>query len=248
MWQAIGGIVKMGLGAVQASAGMAGLAGLKRPEYKIPKERQMALGLAKKEYGDPYMPGQGMLQDRLDMQAQNAYTQASIAGNPLASIAGIQANQQAAQQNLGMQAAQYQRQDLQSLYGQLDKMTEEQKLKFQVNDFAEYAMKSQRFENMVGAGTKNAFGGMDETFGAMDAYMGNSGMSGTGTDTAGDTSDTWAKWNKSEDDGSPVTSEEDQEWMDEFNRKSGKPGYRKKDQWKKGRANKKKWLNEQMGY
>jgi len=196
MWQAIGGMVQAGLGIYQAVEGANKLQQSTRPTYKRPKESAEALALARAAAGDPNMPGQTTLQDRLDMQSANAYNQASMGGNPLASIAGIQASQQAAQQNLGLQAAQWQRGDMQNFYDKLGKSAQYTDMEFQMNKYAPYADEQAEGRDMIGAGTKNAFGGMDETFGAMDAYMGNSGMSGTGTDTTGDTSDTWAKWNK----------------------------------------------------
>lgn len=195
MFDAIAGMFKMVTGAVQAGEGQKKLQGLTRPTYKTPTEINQMKGLARETYADPYMPGEGILQDRLDQGANSAYIQSLLANNPLAAIAAIQSQQQAAQQNLAMQSAQYQRQDLESYYRALQTAAPYTDMEFQMNQFAPYAEGAQEARDMIGAGTKNLYGGMSDLGGIADAWT-NQGLQGSGKSKKGNTDSVWDKYNK----------------------------------------------------
>lgn len=195
MWDAIAGIFKTITGAVQSAEGNSKLAGLTRPTYKTPTEINQMKALARQEYADPYMPGEGILQDRLDQGANSAYNQSLLANNPLAAIAAIQSQQQAAQQNLAMQSAQYQRQDLESYYRALGAAAPYTDMEFQMNKFAPYAEASQEARDMIGAGTKNIYGGMSDLGGIADAWT-NQGLQNSGKGKKGDTSAVFDQYNQ----------------------------------------------------
>lgn len=165
--QAVPAIVKTIGGTKQMAEGEIGLAGLNRPEYKMPEEVARALTMSQVAYGDPYMPGQGVMTDRAEQQAANAYSQSIEAGNPFAAIANIQGNSQNALQNIGVASANYQAQDMNRLMQMLQTVAGYRDTEFQMNKFAPYAEKSQEYRDMIGAGNKNFYGGLDQIAGAV---------------------------------------------------------------------------------
>lgn len=182
-FQMIGGLLKMGFGMGQFFQGQAGLSSLQRPEYETPREIQEMLALARMEYADPSMPGEMTERDRIAQQAATAFQQSSGAGNPFAATAAIQAGTQAANLNLTTQSAQYNRQDLEAYKRALETTSQFKDMEFQINEFAPYSEKAQEYRDMIGAGTKNMFGGFDQFGGMADAMlysnMGSSGDSGS---------------------------------------------------------------------
>jgi len=194
MWQAIGSIVKIGMGVAQTIEGTAGLAGLQRPKYEIPKEIGEMTGLSRMEYADPTMPGEQAERDRIAQSAATASYQASAAGNPFAAIAAIQGNQQAASQDLTTKSAMYNRQDLESYKRALQVSAGYKDTKFQMNEFAPYAEKAQEYRDMIGAGSKNMYGSITELGGIADAYMG-ADVKGSSAKTT-NTGSVYNKYNK----------------------------------------------------
>ena len=165
--QAIPAIFKGLQGTKQMAEGELGLAGLKRPKYEMPEEVARALTMRQTAFADPYMPGQGVMTDRAEQQAANAYAQSVEAGNPFAAISSIQANSNQALQNIGVSSAQYQAQDANNLVQMLQTVAGYRDQEFQMNEFAPYAQKSQEYRDMIGAGNKNMYGAMDQIAGAI---------------------------------------------------------------------------------
>ena len=199
MWDAIAGVFKLATGAIQSADGSAGLAGLKRPTYKTPTEINQMKGLARQEYADPYMPGEGIAQDRMEQGAISAYNQSLLANNPLAAIAAIQSQQQTAQQNLAMQSAQYNRQDLEAYNRALQVAAPYTDMEFQMNEFAPFAEKQAEYRDMIGAGTKNTYGGMSDLGGIADAWT-NAGLQNSGGKKKGNTDAVFNQYNQKADD------------------------------------------------
>ena len=195
MFEAIGEIFKMITGAVQTAEGNSKLAGLKRPEYKTPSEINQMKALYRQEYADPYMPGEGVLQDRLEQGAGQAYNQSLVANNPLAAIAAIQSQQQTAQQNLAMQSAQYQKADLISYTNALNAAAPYTDMEFQMNQFAPYAEGAQEARDMIGAGTKNTYSGLSSLGGIADAWT-NAGLQNSGKSKKGNTDAVYDQYNQ----------------------------------------------------
>lgn len=152
-------------GIRQAQQGKAGLRRLDRPEYEIPAEQKEALNIARQRYADKFMPGQGMFMDRIEQQAANAFTMASEAGNPFAAITNIQSQASNQMQDLQTRAMQQQLMNEQAYQQQLATMAGFQEKEWQLNEFAPYKDKYTEFRDMIGAGNKNIYGGLDSLAG-----------------------------------------------------------------------------------
>ena len=193
MFEAIASILQTGYGIYQSVDASNKLANLQRPEYETPGEINQIKSLARTAYGDPSFAGQQAAQDRLDQQAATAYQQSSVAGNPFAAIAGIQAGQQAGQQNLNTFAAQQQQQDLMSYQRALQTAAPYTETEFQLNELAPYLDQFQESRDQFGAGTKNIYGGTRSLGSVADALT-TSSMSNKSSQT-GDTSSVFKKYN-----------------------------------------------------
>lgn len=198
MWDAIAGAFKLVTGILQEEEGKKKLSGATRPEYKRPSEINLMQQLAASEYADPYMPGEGVMQDRISQSTNIGYEQAAAAGNPFAAIAALDAQNQASKQNLAMQSARYQRQDLESYYRALQTAAPYTDMEFQMNQFAPYAEASQEARDMIGAGTKNLYGGMSDLGGIADAWT-NQGLQNSGKSKKGNTNAVYDQYNQKTD-------------------------------------------------
>jgi len=148
-------------GTKQMNEGRQGLAGLERPIYEMPEEVQRQLAISGAAYGDPSMPGQSMMVDRNNQTTANALAASREAGNPFASIAAIQANQQAGLQTIGYQAMQYQDQQRMQYMQQLQQVAGYRDTEWQMNKFAPYSDKYNEYRDMIGAGNKNVYSGIE---------------------------------------------------------------------------------------
>jgi hypothetical protein len=153
-------------GSRQIREGNQGLAGLDRPIYEMPEEVQRQLALSGAAYADPSMPGQQMMTDQTTQASSNAIAASREAGNPFATIASVQANQQAGMQNIGMQAAQFQENQRLQYMKQLQQVAGYRDTEFQMNEFAPYAQKYNEYRDMIGAGNKNLYSGIEGMTGA----------------------------------------------------------------------------------
>ena len=156
-------IMQMTKGEEQKAEGKAGLSSLQRPEYYNT--------MARMAYGDKMMPGETTMLDRNDLAAQNAYNRAKDSGNPMASLAAIQAMNQRGALNIGVQSAQNREADML-------RMMQSLQTEFQMNKFAPYAEKSQEYRDMVGAGEKNQFSGVSNMAGIASSVLSNMNFGG----------------------------------------------------------------------
>lgn len=156
-------VMQMTKGNEQKAEGRAGLASLQRPKYFDT--------LARKAYGDQFMPGETTMMDRNALAAANAYNRAKDSGNPMASLAAIQAMEQRGALNIGVQSAQHRE-------GDMLRMMKALQTEYQMNEFAPYMEKSQEYRDMVGAGEKNEFAGVSNMAGIASSVMSNMNFGG----------------------------------------------------------------------
>ena len=169
-------------GMRQISQAKRGLRNLERPEYEIPKEVLESTNIARMRYADKFMPGQGMLMDRIEQQAANAYAQSTEAGNPFALISNIQAQSANQLANVQTQAMQQQMANEQQYRQALQQLAGYREKEFQLNEFAPYSQKYSEFRDIYGAGQKNLYGGLDSLAGIGTSMLGSMfmGLEGLG--------------------------------------------------------------------
>lgn len=168
---AIPGILQGLFGVGQTAAGLIGAKKLEgqRPEYEIPEEARKALMLARSMIGD--MPGTGVQQQRIDTSAANMIQSAFQAGNPLAALGSIQANENKANLDLQTQNASFRQTAMDRAREALGTYAQYKDMEFQMNEYAPWKDKMQRAENMYGAGSKNVFGGVDAVSQVATAFL-----------------------------------------------------------------------------
>lgn len=153
-----------------------------RPVYEIPEATKQALALARANYADPFMPGEGRMLDRNSMAAANAARAAIEGGGGLSSIAGIQAAEARGAENIGIASANQQQQDLANFQGQLGNMANYADQEWQMNKYAPWADKYNEAKERIGAGQQNLFGALNSAanIGLGQAMMGGkSNVNGT---------------------------------------------------------------------
>jgi hypothetical protein len=120
-----------------------------RPEYKIPDAIQDNVDIASREFNYGEIPGYGKLLDRNAVAAANSVAAAQQGGNALGSIAGIQAAEGRANENLGIANANYRKANLSNLLGANGQLGRSQDVAWQMNEFAPWADKYQFKNNMA---------------------------------------------------------------------------------------------------
>lgn len=168
---AIPGILSGIFGAAQMAQGQSEFRRLdaNRPEYEIPEAARQALMLAQSMIGD--MPGTGVQQQRIDTSAANMIQSAFQAGNPLAALGSIQANENKANLDLQTQNATFRQTAMDRAREALGTYAQYKDMEFQMNEYAPWKDKMQRAENMFGAGSKNLFGGVDAVSQVATAFL-----------------------------------------------------------------------------
>lgn len=160
-----------------------------RPGYTTPSQIYQILGMAQQAYADPTMPGQGAALDRTNQSLNNVIGASSQAGNPFAALVGAQAQSDAATRDIYTQAASYQDQQRQTLFGALERLAGYKDTEFQMNEFAPWADQTQmalnQYRDYRGAGNNNIKSGL-EGIGSMGLAM-ISGQLGGGTSFSPDT-------------------------------------------------------------
>lgn len=174
---AIPEVFKLGQGLKQVKQGNKGLDGLTRPEYSMPEEAARALGIAQGRYADKFMPGEGVYTDRIEQQGANAYAQGAEAGNPFALIGNIHAQSSNQLQDLQTKSAQFQLQNENAYKQQLMTTADYRDQEWQMNEFAPYKDKYTEFRDMIGAGNKNIYGGLDSLSAIGQGILGSFGQS-----------------------------------------------------------------------
>lgn len=140
-----------------------------RPKYEISEEAKLAKLLAQSQVGD--MPGTAVQQERIDMTSANMVQAAMQSGNPLATLGAIQANQNAANLNLGVANAQHRIDSSKVAMGALGDYAKYKDLEFQMNEFAPWKDQYQLNENIYGASSKNSMQALDSLGSIATAYL-----------------------------------------------------------------------------
>ena len=175
---AIPSIFQGSVASKQMREGQELLRGLERPEKSVPTATQQALTLAAAEYADPTMPGENLMRNRVAASSANAISAAQEGGNPLAVIGKIQANQNKANQNIGIASAERQRLDSASYQNMLNVFGKYQDENWHYNKLAPYQEKYNEGREMIGAGQQNMFGALDRLASIGGTFMNTIGGNG----------------------------------------------------------------------
>jgi len=159
-------LLKFGMGALQGIAGGAGLATNKRPEFEIPAAAKQALAMSNMR-ANSNMPTYNNDIQNAQLATANQLSAAKESGNPLTVLPQLQANENAAMRGIQSQNAQYHDQAVQQQQQQLQRQADYQEQQFQVNQFAPYADKQNRSNQLVGSGISNMTGSLDSVFSSM---------------------------------------------------------------------------------
>lgn len=155
-------IAMLAKGALGIGQMIAGANKPDRPEYEIPSGVKNNLALARASYNNSYMPGEQRALDRIDLSAAQALSAAKETGNAVGNISKIQANSNTAKLDLAEKSSMYSERMLQNLQQAQQQYAKYQDQKFQMNEFAPFADKARRNENLLGAGIKNFAGAVDQ--------------------------------------------------------------------------------------
>lgn len=173
-------IFKTVQGVRQARQGRKTLNNLERPDYGIPAGVTEAVHGARLNASDPYMPGENRMLDRVSSSTSNLLKAAKETGNPLSALSGIAASANRANENIGVQSANVNRQDDLRLQQMLMQLGTYQDKEFAYNEFAPYAQKYNEGREMIGAGNTNIHSGLDglsaiaiQSFGGLQKSTGN---------------------------------------------------------------------------
>jgi hypothetical protein len=179
-------IYKTFQGARQIGQGTAGLAGLKRPEYKTPEAFNRSMALSTQAYANGQMPGENLMVDRANQTTANAFAQSKEAGNPMGLLAALHGQNQQQLGNIGTQSAQYHNQLQQQFQTMLGQKANFQDQEWQMNKFAPYKDKSQEYRDIIGGGQQNFYNGLSSLSGMatrmmMPGVAGGNGSMGSGS-------------------------------------------------------------------
>lgn len=155
---AIPAIIQSVAGISQMSKGKK-LISEKAPEYNMPKEELAALQMLMGELGN-YSKIENRMTDQSNLASTNALASARDAGNPLAVISQIQANQDAASLNAIMQGEGQRINMLGQAIAQQQRISGFKTEEFQTNKYLPYADRQQEGRDMYGAGLQNIVGGL----------------------------------------------------------------------------------------
>ncbi len=165
-------LFEAGVGLTQMIGGNDQLAGLKRPEFKTPKEALTALGLSKAEYADPRFAGQSELENQVDLNSANALATAQGRGAGMQTVGAIASAGNKAQQDITAEAARQQQADRFSYQNMLQLIAGYREKEFQMNEFAPYMDKYNEGRERIGAGQENVFGALDQMSTVMSRLLG----------------------------------------------------------------------------
>lgn len=154
-------VIMGALGAAQIVGGLINSFTAKRPKYRRPDEINTLLSQSEALYKSPVLPGQQAAEDALNIQAANALSAAASGGDVTQNVAAIQANLNAARNNLAGVLAQQRLGYLNEYSKNLEKSAEYSDLEFQMNKFAPYKMRKEMSYPLLGSGTSNIFNAID---------------------------------------------------------------------------------------
>ena len=159
-------LLKFGLGALQGAGGLGGMLSNKRPQFEIPQAAQQALSIANMR-ANSNMPNYNASVANAQLGTANTIAAAKEAGNPLTVLPQLQATENAAMRGIENQNMQYHDQAVSNQQQQLQRQADYQEQQFQVNEFAPYADKQNRSNQLIGAGLSNMTGALDSAASAM---------------------------------------------------------------------------------
>jgi hypothetical protein len=168
-------LYKMGLGITQGIQGRKLAKGLVRPQMTVPGSMQDATGLLRLNAMDTRMPGEGMMLDQmLRSQANLGQSVMNASGGSaerLAALVGGQDNANTALQNLGVQGAQMQQQDLAALANQLNSQANVEQNAWEWNKRDKFLTDAQKAEALQDAGRKDIYSATKGLGGALASTM-----------------------------------------------------------------------------
>lgn len=165
-------LFEAGVGLTQMIGGDDQLNGLKRPEFKTPKEALTALGLSKAEYADPRFAGQSQLENNVRLNQANSLEVAQNRGSGMQTVGSIAASGNKAQQDISAEAARQQQADRGSYQNMLQLISGYREKEFQMNEFAPYLDKYNEGRERIGAGQENVFGALNNMSTVMSRLLG----------------------------------------------------------------------------
>lgn len=167
-------LLQFGLGALQGIGGAVGMATNKRPQFEIPESAKQALSIAEMR-ANSNMPNYNQAVQNTQLATANQLQAARESGNPMSVLPQLQANENAALRGVEAQNLQYRDQSQRQYQQQLQRNADYQEQQFQVNQFAPYADKQNRSNQLVGAGLSNITGAFDSAVSAalMDKLLTN---------------------------------------------------------------------------
>lgn len=159
-------LLKFGLGALQGAGGLGGMLSNKRPQFEIPAAAKQALSIANMR-ANSNMPNYNNAVQNAQLTTANQLSAAKESGNPLTVLPQLQANENAAMRGIENKNMQYHDNAVQNQQQQLQRQADYQEQQFQVNEFAPYADKQNRSNQLIGAGLSNITGALDSAASAM---------------------------------------------------------------------------------
>ena len=163
-------------GIFQAAKASRDLRNLKRPTYETPESLTQMGSYARQLAGATEMPGQRQYEEKLGQtQAEGVsnamkFATSSLAGQNTAE--NLAAKKMQAIQDLGGMFAEYKAKRQQDLMGVMGQEAEDQRMKWDINQFQPYQIKMNELTDKRQMGWSNMFGGIDSGMAAMNNLAG----------------------------------------------------------------------------
>lgn len=192
---------KTGLGALQAYKGNKAAKSAIRSEYEIPSAVNEQLKLAKAQALQTQLPGQSQIESNISGGVQTGIRAAKESGDPvamMATISALNANQNQAYNQLGVQGAQFKQQNMANLQNVLGNYGQYQDKAFGYNKDEPYRNKAAAAEALKGSGIQNIASGLSDAAGI--------GMQSMANKQQGDMMSKWFGANKTIPTGSTASN------------------------------------------
>lgn len=161
---------KAGFGAIQAHRGNKLAKQAIRPTYNIPSAENNYLANAQAMAQNSRLPGQSAIEENIGGSTAGAIRAGQESGDPVAQmalLAGVNANQNQALTNVGVQGAQMQQQNKMNLQGALQNYAGYQDKAFDINSMQQFQDKTKAASALKGAGIQNLWGGLENIGGSL---------------------------------------------------------------------------------
>lgn len=141
--------------------------------YQMPDQINEALSIYDTQRLNQGLPGQGVIMDRIGGNAANTINQVNRYGGGgaemMAAIAGTNANADASMVDLGIAAANLQRQDEANYANMLGTVADYKDKEWEINQYIPYQQQLETARRMQEAGAENINQGMGDIFGSASA-------------------------------------------------------------------------------